>query len=107
MKRLTLALFAILMLTAWGPCTRVVRPAPIQAQCDAICYITDAEKEGDPTCASRARWDADPNDPGAWDFLGDDTVAVMRAETRSCGIRLKACQQCLRRLAKAGLIVLP
>jgi hypothetical protein len=31
----------------------------------------------------------------------------MRKETWACGVRLKACQQCIDRLVKAGVIAKP
>jgi hypothetical protein len=31
----------------------------------------------------------------------------MRKETWTCGVRLKACQQCIDRLVKAGVIAKP
>ena len=69
----------------------------IAAQCNPI---------GFQVCKSQARWEGDPNDAATWDNLGDDTLNASRAETRGCEVRRKALDQCLRRLAQQGVIVL-
>lgn len=107
MKRLIFAILAVLLLAGWGPCTRVVRPDPVPAQCDAVCYVSDAKDDKDTACASRATWDGDPADPAAIDALIYGTVPALRKETWTCGVRLKACQQCIDRLVKAGVIAKP
>lgn len=107
MKRLLLVAVVMLLLTGWGPCTRVVRPDPIQAQCAAMCYVVDTGAPEGSACASRARWEGDPKDPKAIDGLIYGTVSALRKETWTCGVRLKACQQCIDRLEKAGVIVKP
>lgn len=107
MRRLITTATLILLLAGWGPCTRVVRSDPVQAQCDAMCYAVDKDAPENSSCASRARWDGDPGDPGAWNQLTQGTVPELRGETWQCGVRLKACQQCLDRLQKAGVIAKP
>lgn len=97
MKRLIFALFAVLVLSGMS-CTRTIRPDPIPANCEPIGYEV---------CKSRAKWEGDPDDPRAWDNLGGDTVGASREETRTCETRRKALEQCLNRLEKAGIIVLP
>lgn len=107
MKRLLLVAVVMLLLTGWGPCTRVVRPDPIQAQCAAMCYVVDTGAPDGSSCASRARWEGDPKDAMAIDSLIYGTVPALRKETWTCGVRLKACQQCIDRLEKAGVIAKP
>lgn len=92
----------VIMLAALSGCARVpARPEPITAQCDAICYRQDS---ADKPCESRARWEADPQSPQAFDALVYEVIPALRAETWQCGVRLKACQQCLQRLKAAGVI---
>lgn len=107
MRRLATVAVLILLLAGWGPCTRVVRPDPVQAQCAAMCYVVDAGAPEDSSCASRARWEGDPKDAKAIDGLIYGTVPALRKETWTCGVRLRACQQCIDRLVKAGVVTKP
>lgn len=72
----------------------LVKPDPIAAQCNPI---------GWEVCQSRARWDADPASPQAWDALAE-TLEDSRGETRTCEVRRKALEQCLKRLERLGVI---
>ena len=94
----------VLMLTG---CPRwIVKADPVPAQCDALFYVDD--KTGDDSaCASRAKWECDPKDPKAIDALFYGTVPQLRKVTWTCGVRRKACQQCIERLVKAGVVVKP
>ena len=93
-----------LMLTG---CPRwIIRADPVPAQCDALCYVDDKTAD-DSACASRAKWEGDPKDPAAIDALIYGTIPQLRKETWTCGVRLKACQQCIDRLVKAGVITKP
>lgn len=90
-----------LMLTG---CPRwIVKPEPVAANCNAVCYVDDKTDE-ESACASRAKWEGDPKDPAAIDALIYGTVPQLRKETWTCGVRLKACQQCIERLKKAGVV---
>lgn len=101
MKRLAL----IVMVLALTGCPRwIVRADPVPAQCDAMCYVEDSP---DLACESKAKWEGSPADPAAIDALIYGTVPALRKETWSCGVRLKACQQCIDRLVKAGVVVKP
>ena len=106
MKRLTLILVLAILTTGCGAFKRIVRAPAVNAQCEAVCYVDDG-KDDETACASRALWEGDPKDAAAIDALIYGTVPALRKETWTCGIRLKACQQCLKRLEKAGVIVLP
>lgn len=103
MSRLALI---VLMLTLTGCPRWIVKPDPVPAQCDAVCYVDDKTDE-DSACASRAKWEGDPKDPAAIDALIYGTVPQLRKETWTCGVRLKACQQCIDRLVKAKVITKP
>lgn len=105
-RRLILATLVVLLLSGMS-CTRMVRADPVPAQCDAVCYVSDARDDSDTACASKAKWEGDPKDPAAIDSLIYGTIPQLRKETWSCGIRLKACQQCLDRLVKAKVITKP
>ena len=106
MRQVITAATLILLLAGWGPCSRIVRAPAVNAQCEAVCYVDDG-KDDETACASRSTWEGDPKDAAAIDALIYGTVPALRKETWTCGIRLKACQQCLKRLEKAGVIVLP
>ena len=103
MSRLALI---VLVLTLTGCPRWIVKPDPVPAQCDAICYVDDNTAD-DSACASRARWEGDYKDPKAIDGLIYGTVPALRKETWTCGVRLRACQQCIDRLVKAKVITKP
>ena len=104
MKRLALIVVAVMLLAG---CPRwVVKADAAPAQCDAMCYVDDKTDEAS-SCASRAKWEGSPADPAAIDALIYGTVPALRKETWTCGVRLKACQQCIERLKKAGVVVKP
>lgn len=107
MKRLILAALAVPLSAGWGSCTRIVQPDPVAANCDAMCYVVDEKAPKDTSCASRAVWKGDPKDAKAIDSLIYGTVPALRKETWTCGVRLRACQQCMDRLVKAGVITKP
>lgn len=107
MRAILTAAVVTLLLAGCGPFKRFVRADPVQAQCDAVCYVSDAKDDKDTACASRAKWEGDPKDPASIDSLIYGTIPQLRKETWSCGIRLKACQQCLDRLVKAKVITKP
>lgn len=100
-------ILAVALCATLAGCPRwFVKADPVPAQCDALCYVDD--KTGDDSaCASRARWEGDPKDAKAIDGLIYGTVPALRKETWTCGVRLKACQQCIDRLVKAGVVVKP
>lgn len=86
-------LLAIALLT--GCSTRAARRPAIPAQCEAMCFVP---------CKDDVRWNADPNDPGAWDILAGEVVPALRDKLATCEVRRKACEQCLQRLDKAKVI---
>jgi hypothetical protein len=94
MNRALLLLALGLCLTA---CNRTRTPVPIEAQCDAMCFVE---------CKSTAKWNASPADPAAFDKLAGETVPALREETRQCDVHRKACVQCLLRLERHGVIFL-
>lgn len=80
----------------------VSQPAvPVPAQCNPICFLP-CTSDGDPG----VRWEADPNDPAAWDALGEEVIPALTGVANTCELRRKACDQCLRRLDDAGAIEL-
>jgi hypothetical protein len=101
MKRLALL---VIVLTLTGCPRWIVRADPVPAQCDAMCYVEDSPELA---CESNAKWEGSPADPAAIDALIYGTVPALRKETWTCGVRLKACQQCIERLVKAGVVVKP
>ena len=107
MKRLALIVAVLVLLPGCNAFKRYVRADPVPAQCDAVCYVSDAKKDDETACASKSKWDGDPTDPAAIDSLIYGTIPALRKETWTCGIRLKACQQCIDRLVKAKVITKP
>lgn len=100
MKRLPLIVL-LLLLTG---CPRwIVRAEPVPANCDARCFVDDKTAD-DSACASRERWEGDARDPASIDALIYGVVPALRKETWTCGVRLKACQQCLERLKREKVI---
>ncbi|MGH8073659.1 MAG: hypothetical protein ACREO4_06250 [Lysobacter sp.] len=89
---------AIALLLAGCP---LQRPEPVPAQCNPICFLP-CTSDGDPG----VRWEADPNDPAAWDALGEEVIPALTGVANTCELRRKACDQCLRRLDDAGVIKL-
>ena len=102
-----IALIVVLLGLAGCPFDRFIRANPVPAQCDAVCYVTDAKDDADTACASRTVWTGDRNDPKEWDNLVYGVIPQLRKETWTCGVRLKACQQCIERLVKAKVITKP
>lgn len=95
MKGLRAGLFALALLTTTGAtCSRTARPA-VPALCEPV---------GFEQCESKARWEGDPEDPRAWDALAGETLSQSREETRTCEVRRKALEQCLRRLDRERVI---
>lgn len=92
--RVLLALMLVLVLCAFGGCSPLVREG-IPAQC---------ELQGFVPCKSQARWEGDPDSADTWDNLGGDTLTQSREETRTCEVRRKSLEQCLRRLEKQRVI---
>jgi hypothetical protein len=90
--RIALALLLILPL-AGCPWNALVRER-VPAQCDGQCFVP---------CASRAVWQGDPDSADTWDNL-PATLEDSRLETRTCEVRRKACEQCLRRLDRERVI---
>lgn len=75
---------------------------PVPAQCNPICMQACTGEAGD----TGVRWDVDPAKPGAWDDLGGEVVPALVGKLQVCEARRLACEQCLRRLDKAGAIKL-
>lgn len=90
---------ALALCTGWS-CTRASLPVP--AQCNPICMQACTGEGGD----TGVRWAADPSKPDAWDDLGGDVVPALVGKLQICEARRLACEQCLRRLDKAGAIKL-
>jgi len=92
-----LLIIAMVVATTGMSCSRWLGRQGIPAQCEPI---------GFQECKSTVRWEGDPEDAATWDLLGEEVLPAARAETRSCEVRRKALEQCLRRLDKAGVIEL-
>lgn len=92
-------LFALLAVPLLAACGRNTRPVP--AQCNAVCFAPCAA-DGD----TGVRWEADPNNPAAWDALGGEVVPALADKLRVCEVRRQACEQCLQRLEAAKVIKL-
>lgn len=96
--RLLLA-FLVALLCTGASCSRFVRGEAVPAECEAVCFLP-CTVNGD----TGVRWEADPNDPQAWDELAGGTTEVLATKLRTCDARRGACVQCLRRLHRHGVI---
>lgn len=76
-----------------------VKRSPIPSQCNAICYVKCAEGSD-----TGVRWNADYNDPKAWDSLAADTIGKLTQKLLVCEKHRAACEQCLNRLEEQKVI---
>lgn len=83
-------------------CAASPRVGPIPALCDGRCLAPCVDKHGD----TGVRWEATADDPAAFDALGETVIPGLAEKLRGCELRRQACEQCLRRLEKRGVIEL-
>lgn len=70
---------------------------PVDAQCDTLCYT--------PCDTTMPLWHPkDPNSPDAWDELAEQVVIPSKGMTEQCELHRQACERCLDRLLKSGVI---
>lgn len=89
---------AVLVLLAG--CTQHLQRVP--AQCDVMCFRPCVDAGED----TGVRVAADPGAADAWDNIGGDVVGQLADKLRTCDVRRKACEQCLRRLDAKNVIQL-
>lgn len=94
---LVIPLVLLIVLLLAGCSTTQSRP--VDAQCNPLCLQA---------CPKPAQagitWDVDPEDPAAWDALGEHVIPGLIELAEQCEVRRRACDQCLRRLDAAGII---
>ncbi|MFE3969031.1 hypothetical protein [Stenotrophomonas sp. YIM B13575] len=95
--RHALAIAALMVLAG---CTQHLQRVP--AQCDAMCFRPCVDAGED----TGVRVTADPAAADAWDNIGGDVVGQLADKLRTCDVRRKACEQCLRRLDAKNVIQL-
>lgn len=101
MTRAWLALLVCLPLLGGATCgVRSTPPEPVLAQCDAKCYTPCVGPDGD----TGLRWTGDPAVAATWDAIGNEVIPAAGEKIRACEASRKACQQCLDRLQKNGVI---
>lgn len=102
MRALAAACLVALLLTG-ATCQRR-NALPVDAQCNQICFSPCVSDSGD----TGVRWEADPNDPKAWDELAGEggPLEYLSDRLRTCDAHRHACVQCLQRLERAGQIKL-
>lgn len=81
-------------------CAAAPSAGPVPALCDARCLAPCVGRQGD----TGVRWEAKANDPAAFDALGETVIPALAEKLRGCELRREACEQCLRRLEKRGVI---
>lgn len=102
MNRALLSLLVCLPLIGGATCgVRSSTPAPVLAQCDAICYAPCLAPNGD----TGVRWEGDPAMATTLDAIGEEVVPTLASKLRVCEASRKACVQCLDRLEKNGVIL--
>lgn len=95
--RVFVAMLAALVLTGFGSCQRR-GDAPV-GDADAQCYAKCTPSLTD----TGERWEADPEDPAAWDLLGDDVVRALSGRLLQCERRRQACTDFLNTLKQRGV----
>ena len=81
-------------------CAAAPSAGPVPALCDARCLAPCVGKHGD----TGVRWEATADDPAAFDALGESVIPALAEKLRGCELHRQACEQCLRRLDKRGVI---
>lgn len=98
MRALLLGLALVLLAGCGLMHPRAQLPAPINAGCDSACYA--------PCNTADISWTADPDQPAAWDAVGDQVVQPLAQRVAECSrINRHACHVCLLRLQAAGVII--
>lgn len=81
-------------------CAAAPSAGPVPALCDARCLAPCVGRQGD----TGVRWKAKADDPAAFDDLGETVIPALAEKLRGCELRRHACEQCLRRLERRGVI---
>lgn len=94
---------------AWGAlvialtgCSTAPSAGTPPALCDARCIVPCVGEHGD----TGVRWQAQPDDPAAFDALGEAVIPALTEKLRRCELHRRACEQCLRRLDAERVITL-
>lgn len=71
--------------------------------------VADADRECYARCTpsltdTGVRWDVDPEDPAAWDVLGDEVVRELSGTLLACERRRQACAHFIDALKQRGVI---
>lgn len=88
-----------LLLTGCGGIRNWIKPPPVPATCASECFA--------PCDTTRPLWEpVNPEDPAAWDDIRPQVVEPLVKNLRTCEVRRRACESCLRRLEQAAVIAL-
>lgn len=87
----------LLALALLAGCRTTTPQLPVAAQCNPLCLAP---------CAATVEWNADPDDAAAWDVLAGEVVPALVAAHQTCEAHRRACEQCLRRIERAGIITI-
>lgn len=90
------------LVIALAGCGTAPRAGALPALCDAQCLAPCLGAQGD----TGIRWESAPDDPTAFDALGELVIPALTEQLRRCELRRGACEQCLRRLNDSGVIAL-
>lgn len=94
------------LLLAVIACTRHVPTKPVPASCNVVVFAPCTTANGS-TDDTGVRWTADPSSADAWDALIEQAVSPLARKLLTCEVRRQAAVDCLQRLERAGVIVLP
>lgn len=92
----------VALVIALAGCSTAPSAGPTPALCDASCVAPCVGEHGD----TGVRWQAQPDDPAAFDALGEAVIPALTEKLRRCELHRRACEQCLRRLDERGVIAL-
>lgn len=96
MIRIALAMLLVLVLSG-ASCQR--RPVAPVGDAAAICYAACTPSLLD----TGVRWEAEPEDPAAFDELGETVVPLLGGKLLACEARRQACVDFLQALKRRGV----
>jgi hypothetical protein len=94
--RLSVILLALLL----AGCGHFTKPAAPVGDAGAMCYQKCTPSLTD----TGVRWNGDPEDPAAWDALGDEVLSTLSRMLLTCEARRQECSGFIQSLKKRGVI---
>jgi hypothetical protein len=96
--RLSLVLGLALTTAACGLLPhRQFTPQAVPASCASDCFV--------PCTTTDIAWTADPNNPAAYDALGEEVFKPLAQRVADCNLNRVSCHVCLLRLQEKGIVI--